>query len=551
MPMRRLALVVACLLGAGCESEIFEPPDDEGSWILVDLLHTQLQNPVDHRLDRGVYAYQGVHGFSRLFDHLGDHGYPWTATRTMRIDEGLLEGFSVLFVNLLHRNYPDFEPEEISAIQAFVEAGGGLFVIADHSNVYRHAERLAPLLAPMGIEVGYHTALDSDAVAGSAWILIRNLAEHPTNEGIELLSFQTGGVLESQLGTAFLSEDGFGDFWDESNDEGFYGNWRYDGDPSLEPRGADTPVIAAGEYGAGRVLVVGDQNVYGDVWLHFADNFAHALNGFEWLARREDDATPLRAQPVRGLDLGVELVRSSYALGQGTDDRYYGLFHHLNRHQGVTARAEGHLERARDAWLLPTPREDYSEADVEAVQAHLQAGKRVVVLFDVARLTGATVRLLRALAPGFGFDVAGVPADLAGTPEEVVARLSGGAIPRLEGLRAVEVAAAACPGHDFSPADLERLEVGAREPDRDGERRPVVLDVTSDWGRPLLAAGGRDLARAARVGEGELVLVLQDAMLRSGTLGANEAERPEAPGEEVAELLYGLLDYLRTPVGCP
>ena len=96
---------VLALAASGCQQEVFEPPDAEGSWVLVDLLHTQLQNPVEHRLDRGIYNYQGVHGYSRLFDHLGRNGYPWTATRTMRIDAALLDGFSVLFINLLHEIY--------------------------------------------------------------------------------------------------------------------------------------------------------------------------------------------------------------------------------------------------------------------------------------------------------------------------------------------------------------------------------------------------------------------------------------------------------------
>lgn len=541
--MRRiLSALVLVLLGAGCESEVFVPPDREGSWVLVDLVHTQLQNPVDHRLDEGVYGYQGVHGYARLFDHLDAHGYPWTATRTMRIDDSLLEGFSVLFVNLLHENYPDFEAEEIAAIHRFVQAGGGLFVIADHSNVYRHAERLEPLLSPMGISVGYQTALDPQAVAGAAWILVRNLSAHPTNEGIELVSFQTGGVLDTELGTAFLSEDGFGDFWDEENTEGFYGNWTFDGDEALEPRGADTAVIAAAEFGEGRVFVVGDQNIYGDVWLHFADNFAHALNGFEWLAKQDGVAqVPLRDAPAKGLDLGVELERAAFSLGQGGGDRYYGLYHHLNRHQGVTARAESDLSRARDAWILPTPREDYAEADIANLQAHLQAGRRVVMLFDVGRLTGATVRLLRELAPDFGVSVDGAPADLSGDPAEVASRLSGTAVPTARGRQPVQVGAPACGA--FDPSTLEALEVAYQRKVGD-DTTEQLRKVTSGWGRPLLAAGGMDLARVKAVGDGELVLFLQDELLRSGTLGSSESKAPRAGGGDAAELLYGLLDYL-------
>ena len=551
--MRRGAIVGLLAFGLGCAPEPFEAPGGRpGHWVLVDLVHTRLQNPIDHRLARGVYAYQGVHGYARMFDHLAAHGYPWTATRDLRLSDALLEEFSVLFINLVHEDAPDFEPDELDAVRRFVERGGGLFVVADHSNVYRHAERINPVLAPMGIEVRYLTALDGaeSSVAGSAWILVRNLAEHPTNAGVELISFQTGGVLGGEAGTAFLSEAGFGDRWDEANTDGFYGNWQFDGDEAVEPRGAGVAVVAAAEYGAGRVFVVGDQNVYGDVWLHFADNFAHAANAFEWLAGAEGGQVALRDRRVAGLDLAVELERAGYALGQGGQDRYYGLYHHLNRHEGVTARATGRLEVMRDALIVPTPKQAYDAAAVGQVRAYLDAGRRVVLLLDVSTLTGAAVALLGALAPDFTLDVAGQPADLAGAPEEVARRLLGAAIPRLGGRRPVTVGPAACPGQAFDPEALSELEVGARISEGAGDEAFAVLDVTSGWGRPLFAAGGRDVARVSSVGSGELIIFLQDGLLRCRTLGHKESEAPPAGGADAVELLYGLLDYLRRPVGC-
>lgn len=551
MSMRRAAsLLMAVVLSGGCTQEVFTKPSGDGAWVLVDLFHTQLQNPIDHRLDRGVYEYQGVHGYSRLFDHLGAHGYPWTATRTHRIDAELLDGFSVLFINLLHEGSPDFQAEEIVAIQEFVAAGGGLFVIADHTNVYRHAERLNPLLSPMGIEVGYHSALDSESVAGSAWILVRNLAEHPTNQGIDLISFQTGGTVLGPSGTAFLSQYGFGDYWDESNSEGFYGNWAHDGDEGLEPKGADIAVVAAAEYGAGRVMVVGDQNIYGDVWLHFADNFAHALNGFEWLAGQEtQEGLRLRDRPVKGLDLGVELSRSGYALGQGAPAKSYGLFHHLNRHQGVTARAETHLDRDRDVLWLPTPLEAYSEADIEKVQVHLKKGRRVVLSLDMAKLTGASVELLRILAPQFSATSSGQALDLSGPAAEVATRLK--TLAEIEGRQRVRVHASLCQGYDFSPDKLGALKVAALQGASSDSPTAVLRAVQSDWGEPLFSVPGGDLVRTKPIGGGELVLVMQDNLLRSGTLGSSESTPPPSEAEDAVELLYGLLDYLLVPIGCP
>ena len=88
MPRLRLAPIaaLAALIALPFSScgESYEVPTGEGDWILVDLYHTRLQNPIDHRMVKGNYSYQGVHGYSRLFDHLDDNGYPW----------GVLENFT-------------------------------------------------------------------------------------------------------------------------------------------------------------------------------------------------------------------------------------------------------------------------------------------------------------------------------------------------------------------------------------------------------------------------------------------------------------------------
>jgi hypothetical protein len=48
------------------------------------------------------------------------------------------------------------------------------------------------------------------------------------------------------------------------------------------------PLIAAWENDKkGRVMVVADQNIYGDVWIHYHDNFRHFVNVCEWLTKRE------------------------------------------------------------------------------------------------------------------------------------------------------------------------------------------------------------------------------------------------------------------------
>ena len=131
--MTRLRLPVLASLASlialsfsSCGGETYEVPQGDGTWILVDLYHTRLQNPEDHRMVKGNYAYQGVHGYSRLFDHLEANGYPWSSIRERELSAERIEGYDALFINLLSSRYPDFTEDEVEVIKDYVRGGGGL-----------------------------------------------------------------------------------------------------------------------------------------------------------------------------------------------------------------------------------------------------------------------------------------------------------------------------------------------------------------------------------------------------------------------------------------
>ena len=96
----------------------------------------------------------------RLFSHLGAHGYDWDTVRTGPLTLSLLSDYKVLFINLVHDGCPPFSPPESHAIAQFVQAGGGLLVLADHTNVYGHAATMNPVLSPFGIQIAYTAALE-------------------------------------------------------------------------------------------------------------------------------------------------------------------------------------------------------------------------------------------------------------------------------------------------------------------------------------------------------------------------------------------------------
>jgi hypothetical protein len=119
----------------------------------------------------------------------------------------LLRKGDMLFVNLVHEDCPDFEEAEKQAIVDYVAEGGALLVLAEHTNVYYHAQRLNTLLDRFGIQIQYTSALDAKqhCIMFPGWIQITHLKNHPTNKKIRSISFQVGGTLDTQFGTGVFS----------------------------------------------------------------------------------------------------------------------------------------------------------------------------------------------------------------------------------------------------------------------------------------------------------------------------------------------------------
>ncbi len=578
---------------------VMPPDDDDRPWILVDLLHTDIQTPTDHCLDRDQYNYQGAYGFFRLFSHYRDHGYPWAPT-TLELSAPRLEPYDILFINLVHERNPDFTDDEVDAILEFVENGGGLFVIGDHTNVYRHAERVNRFLEPMGIEMMYHTTVDYPpfySVAGLGWIMMFDFADHPINDDVEMISFKTGGPVASEDPSddlAFTSEQSFADYWDEDNDFGFYGSWSQGDDEELEPSGP-LSVATATEYGEGRAVLVGDQNIFGDGWLHLGHNFEFATNIIEWLAGNEDTEEPLRHQPIEGHNVIFESDVNFYQMARTHNDGYYNIFIETNRNEGITGRAlPGVATHGVDTLFFPASDiefgEDelddrsYSEDDLTRTKHLLEDGGQVVVSFDPTDITEPTEQLLEALTDDFSVQIGDHiwspgDEDPPQAPESVsgfhhvtspafdidglyLGALHAGSFPpysdeerqaRKEELKEIrDVDDLSLEDEDiyrglydeYQPEDF--VEGASRE-----DAGAHLYDVDVSWGEPFIEAelpGGETttIARRKLVEHGELIIFVQDGFFRNRTLGTDELLEPKSFfRKDIVEFHHRLLDYLR------
>ncbi len=357
--------------------------------ILVDSIHAHnaLQTPTG----RAVYEYHSMFGFRRAFEYARQQGIPVSEVTTGRITAQRLARHRLLFINLVSGDLPPFMVSEIRDIRRWVEKGGSLMVIMDHSNCYYHAWKLAPLLEELGIRVYTETACERSNTRlsnGNGWFRITRLARHPLTQGVRALAVQTGCPVDERYAIAWTSANSWADQWivgryGETQSLGFYGNWKQD--PG-ERTGALGMVLAR-SLGKGRIVVVGDQNLFGDPFILYADNWRLWLNSLAWLLHR-----PELGEPRRWLDrlepriLAYEPDEQAVWGNQDGPGRY-ALHAWLNLRLNVFAHSRRHSDP--HVILLAHDALPYTPEIMAGWVAHLRSGRSLVVLGRIAdRMAG-------------------------------------------------------------------------------------------------------------------------------------------------------------------
>ncbi len=370
--------------------------------ILLDSVHAH--NHIERGLSPGVYDYHELHGPRRALHELQARGAKLTEVRSGRVDTEVLSGTDVLYLNLVSSDLPAFFPGEIASIRSFVTRGGALLLITDHSNCYHHVNELEPLAEALELRLFKESALEVAPRAlgsGPGWIVVDHFEKHPITTGLRWISFQTGGPVDDRGAVATLSKGGWGDRWAtspfgenalRSGNLGNYGNFELDKDE----RKGRLAVVSARRLGKGRIVVVGDQNVFGDVWIRYGDNRRLFHNVMSWLANGGVGALPAPTTSPRVLLLED---RARMAFGSDAPSGLFNAFVALARH--VDTFAHTVIDGAFDL-VVVAPRETALSASVRAkLVAHLKRGGSVLWLGrngEAGETGAAQLSALRAAA---------------------------------------------------------------------------------------------------------------------------------------------------------
>lgn len=283
--------------------------------LAVDLWHARKQ-PYDSFLASGERTYDAMHGLGRAFDPARIAGVEFRELgwKLAWDAPSALSGASALFINLASGDGPGFRWSEVRAISSFVRAGGGLLLIADHTNCYGHQDMLAQLAGELGFGLLPVTAADPEMGLGErakSWFRAVDILPHPVTEGVVATGWMNAGGVSGLNPLVRSSATSWADIGEPSrrgDSSGFTGDLER-GATEVGP----VTVAAAGEVGLGRVVVLADQNAFGATMIGYGDNQRLFNNAVGWVLRRKVE----------------ELLPQVVTIGTGCADAYEHGFRSL------------------------------------------------------------------------------------------------------------------------------------------------------------------------------------------------------------------------------
>jgi len=445
---------------------------------------TPIRQVLIYRDEANVLRDFSVPGFERfglasagMFGLLPRHMASWGFEAVMMepgaaIDAESLGQYGALVVINLTSHFLEAEKR---AIYAFVEGGGGLLVLGDHTDISGSMGPLNDLLSPVGIRFRFDSAFTP-----TRWVNAYETFGHPITRGLdaanERLRHSTGASLDidPSVRPVVSARWGFSDWGSyEAADNGFLGDYAYQFDERL----GDVVVIAEARHGAGRVLVFGDTSAFQNNAVFHSDGFLrrtfdYMISGGGWPrsvgagaacvllaavvsamvflrgSRRLGAAICVLSLPVMGASLASGVVgrgrepvsktspwpiayveaahANRFSLGPWQDKSIGGLLLNLARN-GYVAKVVhdglGDLGGAARVLVVTAPTEPFTAGEVAAVHSFMSEGGLLVLSAGYEERSGS-VGLLKMLEVEIGAEPLGpIPVEPPVRAREIIGEL--------------------------------------------------------------------------------------------------------------------------------
>lgn len=253
--------------------------------VLVDERLSGFWEPAGRMLDTERYGDFSAYSLSAMVEQLS-HRYHLEVNGDRPYDAALLANVDVL---VLKTPEHALAAEEIAAIRAWVEDGGGLFLISDHTDLLGMSTHLRPLAQPYGLDFAFDAV--NDASGGFNLWTPPFLAEHPISAGLGPIEFMTGCSLRcSGWATPVLT------LRHAASQAGDYGRSSHFGGRAPNPADPQGLLVAAAAApaGHGRVLAFADSTILSSFAYPLFARAEFMNRGIAWLNHRDSPARHLR-----------------------------------------------------------------------------------------------------------------------------------------------------------------------------------------------------------------------------------------------------------------
>jgi len=273
----------AALAGAACWDA---PGERKAGRVLVDEFHSRWER-TDRPFDTEWYGRLSGYNYACIYDY-SSRFYEMGRLQG-RADDEALAACDVLVVKAPTSRCA---PEEAAAVRRFVERGGGLLLVGEHTNVFGTSDYLNDLARPLGFEFRYDCLFGIDSLFEER--LRRPAAAHPILQHVPELGFAVSCSIApgASAGSAVVLQTGLKNLPADYHASNFY--------PQPEDRpdmryGAFVQLWAA-RHGRGRVAAFTDSTIFSnfsafepgasELWLGMLEwlNHAGGWDARPWLA---------------------------------------------------------------------------------------------------------------------------------------------------------------------------------------------------------------------------------------------------------------------------
>jgi len=268
--------------------------------VLVDEFHSTWE-PTDKPFDTNWYGHDSGYNYYCIYDYCSRF-YDMSRLITP-LDDAVVRNCDVLVVKVPTSRY---NQEEIKAIERFVEGGGGLLLVGEHTNVFNTGTHINDIAKIFGFSFRYDCLFDIDTIYTQLYNL--PLVPHPIIQSMPPFNFAVSCSISpgKSLGRAVIRSTGLKNLLADYHASNFY--------PQVEDKaemryGAFVQLLTT-HYGAGRVVAFTDSTVFSN-FATFEPGKADLMLGMlEWLNHR-NSPYPLRLFLI---PLGLLLLASGLTL---------------------------------------------------------------------------------------------------------------------------------------------------------------------------------------------------------------------------------------------